>query len=126
MQLDFFPSRTITLYIGRMFAVRIIAVLLMLVLVLQMLDLLSESGRILAAPEIDMPNGLAVSPVDKTFYLIEADGRAGKSRNIRAYDLQPDGSVTNMRVVINFAPGRSVLMTLFKFGKFRLRGLRVG
>lgn len=50
MQLDFFPSRTITLYIGRMFAVRIIAVLLMLVLVLQMLDLLSESGKILAAP----------------------------------------------------------------------------
>jgi lipopolysaccharide export system permease protein len=50
MQLDFFPSRTITLYIGRMFAMRIIAVLLMLVLVLQMLDLLSESGRILAAP----------------------------------------------------------------------------
>jgi lipopolysaccharide export system permease protein len=50
MQLDFFPSRTITLYIGRMFAVRIVAVMLMLVLVLQMLDLLSESGRILAAP----------------------------------------------------------------------------
>ena len=50
MQFEFFPSRTVTLYIGRMFATRIIAVLLMLVLVLQMLDLLSESGRILAAP----------------------------------------------------------------------------
>ena len=50
MQFEFFPSRTATFYIGRMFATRIIAVLLMLVLVLQMLDLLSESGRILAAP----------------------------------------------------------------------------
>ena len=50
MQLDFFPSRTVTVYIARMFAVRIVAVMLMLVLVLQMLDLLSESGRILAAP----------------------------------------------------------------------------
>ncbi|MEI6642653.1 MAG: LPS export ABC transporter permease LptG [Novosphingobium sp.] len=50
MQFEFFPSRTVTLYIARLFAVRIIAVLLMLVLVLQMLDLLSESGRILAAP----------------------------------------------------------------------------
>jgi lipopolysaccharide export system permease protein len=50
MQFEFFPSRTVLLYIGRMFATRIIAVLLMLVLVLQMLDLLSESGRILAAP----------------------------------------------------------------------------
>ncbi|WP_225205028.1 LPS export ABC transporter permease LptG [Novosphingobium huizhouense] len=50
MQLEFFPSRTVTLYIARMFATRIVAVLLMLVLVLQMLDLLSESGDILAAP----------------------------------------------------------------------------
>jgi lipopolysaccharide export system permease protein len=49
-QFEFFPSRTVTLYIGKMFAMRIVAVLLMLVLVLQMLDLLSESGRILAAP----------------------------------------------------------------------------
>ncbi len=36
------------MYIARMFAVRIVAVLLMLVLVLQMLNLLSESGHILA------------------------------------------------------------------------------
>jgi lipopolysaccharide export system permease protein len=46
---ELFPSRTMTLYIGKMFAVRIVAVMLMLVLVLQMLDLLSESGHILAA-----------------------------------------------------------------------------
>ena len=39
-----------TLYIAKMFAVRILAVLLMLVMILQMLDLLSESGSILAAP----------------------------------------------------------------------------
>jgi lipopolysaccharide export system permease protein len=49
MLFEFFPSRTMTLYIARMFAVRIVAVLLMLVLVLQMLNLLSESGHILAA-----------------------------------------------------------------------------
>ncbi len=47
---DLFPSRTVTWYIGKMFAVRIIAVLLLLVLVLQALDLLSESGKILAPP----------------------------------------------------------------------------
>jgi Predicted permeases len=50
MQLDFFPSRTLTLYLARQFAVRIVGVLIMLVLVLQMLDLLSESGDILAYP----------------------------------------------------------------------------
>ncbi len=48
MHLDFFPSRTLTLYLARMFAVRILAVLIMLVLVLMMLDLLSQSGKILA------------------------------------------------------------------------------
>ena len=50
MQLEFFPSRTIALYLARLFATRIVGVLLMLVLVLQMLDLLSESGDILAYP----------------------------------------------------------------------------
>ena len=49
MQLEFFPSKTVTLYIAKMFAVRIVAVLAMLVLVLQMLDLLGESGKILGA-----------------------------------------------------------------------------
>jgi lipopolysaccharide export system permease protein len=50
MQLDFFPSRTLTLYLARLFVVRILAVLVMLVLVLLALDLLSETGDILAAP----------------------------------------------------------------------------
>ena len=48
MRLDFFPSRTLTWYLARLFITRILAVLVMLVLVLQMLDLLSQSGKILA------------------------------------------------------------------------------
>ncbi|MEL7444612.1 MAG: LPS export ABC transporter permease LptG [Pseudomonadota bacterium] len=50
MQLDFFPSRTLTLYLAKMFIVRIFAVLVMLVLVLMMLDLLSRTGEILEVP----------------------------------------------------------------------------
>lgn len=50
MQLDFFPSRRLTIYLAKMFYVRILAVLVMLVLVLMMLDLLSSSGDILAVP----------------------------------------------------------------------------
>ena len=53
MQVEFFPSRTLTLYLVRLFATRIVAVLLMLVLILQMLDLLGESGKILAYPGND-------------------------------------------------------------------------
>ncbi|QVM83532.1 LPS export ABC transporter permease LptG [Novosphingobium decolorationis] len=50
MQLEFFPSRTLTLYLARLFVTRIAAMLVMLVLVLQVLDLLGESGDILAYP----------------------------------------------------------------------------
>ena len=50
MQLDFFPSRTLTLYLAKLFVVRILAVLVMLVLVLLMMDLLSSTGKILAVP----------------------------------------------------------------------------
>jgi gluconolactonase len=63
--------------------------------------------RILARPEIDRPNGLAISPDDRTFYLIEANQSQGGPRMIRAYDLRPDGTVANMRVFHNFYPGRS-------------------
>lgn len=47
---DFFPSRTMALYMGRMFLTRTFAVLAGLLIILQTLDLLSESGRILAYP----------------------------------------------------------------------------
>lgn len=50
MRLEFFPSRTLTLYLARLFVTRIFAVLVMLVLVLQLLDLLGESGKILSYP----------------------------------------------------------------------------
>ena len=46
--LNFFPSRTMSLYMGKMFLIRTFAILAALVLVLQALDLLSESGDILA------------------------------------------------------------------------------
>ncbi|MFM5955085.1 MAG: LPS export ABC transporter permease LptG [Novosphingobium sp.] len=45
-----FPSRTLTLYLARLFISRIVGVLILLVLVLQMMQLLSESGDILAVP----------------------------------------------------------------------------
>lgn len=46
--LQLFPSRTVSLYMGRMFLTRTFAVLAMLVVILQALDLLTESGHILA------------------------------------------------------------------------------
>ena len=45
---SFFPSRTVALYMARMFLTRTFGILAGLVLVLQALDLLSESGKILS------------------------------------------------------------------------------
>jgi gluconolactonase len=63
--------------------------------------------RILAAPDIQRPNGIQISPDDNQLYLIEANGAEGGARMIRAYDLRSDGTVGNMRVHYNFYPGRS-------------------
>jgi len=71
------------------------------------IDAPGKIARILAAPDIQRPNGIQVSPDDRTLYLIEANQAAGGARMIRAYDLQADGTVRNMRVHYNFYPGRS-------------------
>ena len=62
--------------------------------------------RILAAPDIQRPNGIQIAPDDTTLYLVEANGAEGGARMIRAYDLLPDGTVRNMRVHYDFSPGR--------------------
>jgi lipopolysaccharide export system permease protein len=49
-EFQFFPSRTLFWYMARTFLIRSAAVLAMLVIVLQSLDLLGESGDILAYP----------------------------------------------------------------------------
>ena len=71
------------------------------------IDAPGKLTRILAAPEIQRPNGIQISPDDRTLYLVEANQAQGGARMIRAYDLQPDGTVRNMRVHYNFSPGRS-------------------
>src|SRR6478735_7382685 len=50
INLSFFPSRQLAFYMTRLFVTRSLAVLIALVLVLMTLDLLGESGKILAVP----------------------------------------------------------------------------
>jgi lipopolysaccharide export system permease protein len=69
---SFFPSRRLGLYVGRMFLIRTFAILAMLVLVLQSLDLLGESGDILAVPgntsaDVWRYVGLRVPQIIETF-----------------------------------------------------------
>ena len=71
------------------------------------IDVDGSLHQILAWPNIHMPNGIATSPDNKTLYVVETHPNSGYHRDIRAYDLQPDGSLSRERVVINFYPGRS-------------------
>src|SRR5438128_10282001 len=50
INVSFFPSRRLTFYMVRLFLTRSLAVLIALVLILMTLDLLGESGKILAIP----------------------------------------------------------------------------
>lgn len=68
----FFPSRTMSIYMGRMFLTRTFAILAALVVILQALDLLSESGKILAvqgngSDEVWRYIGLRVPQIVSTF-----------------------------------------------------------
>jgi len=50
INLHFFPSRQLAFYTVKLFVTRSLAVLMALILVLMTLDLLGESGKILAVP----------------------------------------------------------------------------
>ncbi len=63
--------------------------------------------RLLREPDVDMPNGIAVSHDDAKLYLIEAHGGRGKARHIKVFDLDEHGSISNGRVLVDFYPGRS-------------------
>ena len=63
--------------------------------------------QVLVWPQVHMPNGVVVSPDSRTLYLIEAHPAEGHHRDLRAFDLSVEGSLSNPRVIANLYPGRS-------------------
>lgn len=57
-------------------------------------------------PEIQRPNGVAISPDDHTLYVVDSCPIEGGHRKIWAFDRSSDGSVSGQRLVYDFAPGR--------------------
>jgi gluconolactonase len=64
-------------------------------------------ARILTEADLQEPNGIQVSPDQKHLYVVESSQAKGANRRINAYDLAPDGTVSHMRVLYDFRPGRS-------------------
>jgi gluconolactonase len=63
--------------------------------------LLRRGGElVLLTREFAFPNGIALSPDEKTLYVAQSDPRAPV---IKAMDVRPDGTVTNSRVLFDAA-----------------------
>lgn len=71
------------------------------------IDVDGKISRLLKAPETEWPNGIVISPDDRTLYLVEANKKEGGARAIVAFDLSAEGTLSNRRVHYNFYPGRS-------------------
>ena len=62
--------------------------------------------RIISQPEIQRPNGIAVTQDSQKLYLVDSCPMAGGNRKIWSFDLDRDGNTSNQQVIIDFAPGR--------------------
>lgn len=62
--------------------------------------------RVLAQPEIERPNGIAVTPDGATLYVIDSHGRPGGNRKVWSFRIDDDGRPTHQKLVFDFGKGR--------------------
>jgi gluconolactonase len=70
------------------------------------IDTDGQVTRILAQPDIQRPNGIAVTQDGRRMYVVDSCPVAGGNRKIWAFDLDEAGNPAGQRVVYDFAPGR--------------------
>ena len=63
-------------------------------------------SRVLTQPQIERPNGLAVTPDDRTLFIIDSHTRPGGNRKVWAFDIAHDGRLSGQRLVFDFGRGR--------------------
>jgi len=68
------------------------------------IDPSGEVVRVIA--DVERPNGIAVSPDQKTLYVVDNNPSRGGARKVYAYVLRADGSVGARRVLHDFGTGR--------------------
>jgi gluconolactonase len=62
--------------------------------------------RVLSQPEIERPNGIAITPDGRTLYVVDSHGRPGGNRKIWAFEVSESGAPTRRRLVFDFGKGR--------------------
>jgi gluconolactonase len=63
-------------------------------------------ARVLSQPQIERPNGIAITPDARTLYVIDSHGRPGGNRKVWAFDVDEGGKPSNRRQVFDFGRGR--------------------
>ncbi len=66
------------------------------------IDAPGKVARLVSAPDVERPNGIQISPDDKTLYVADSSAPPNGVRVLYAFDLQPDGSLRNRRVLYDF------------------------
>lgn len=62
--------------------------------------------RVVSQPQIERPNGVALTPDGKTLYVVDSHTRAGGNRKVWAFDVAEDGRPGRQRQVFDFGTGR--------------------
>jgi len=70
------------------------------------IDLDGTVHRVITQPTIQRPNGIALSPDERTLYVVDSCPVPGGNRKIWAFDLSADGVPGGQRLIFDFAPGR--------------------
>jgi gluconolactonase len=62
--------------------------------------------RVLAQPDIERPNGLALTPDAGILYLIDSHSRPGGNRKVWSFEVDEAGCLVNQRLIFDFGRGR--------------------
>ncbi len=58
--------------------------------------------------DVQVPNGILITPDDRTLYVADNSPAAGGNRTLVAYDVRPDGSVRRRRVLYDLGKERGI------------------
>ncbi len=62
--------------------------------------------RVLTQPQVERPNGLAITPDGRTLYVIDSHTRPGGNRKVWGFDVADDGRLSRQRLIFDFGRGR--------------------
>jgi gluconolactonase len=70
------------------------------------IDTAGNVARVLTQPQVERPNGLAITPDGRTLYVIDSHNRHGGNRKVWGFNVADDGQLSGQRLIFDFGRGR--------------------